>query len=242
MTLNETSPASAAPRASALNARPAAPLDRLAARPLTGRLTLAALALVIVVGAGFALRPITAEMPLLVSLSALHVGAVQAVTLGVYAALEPPFAICLAVVTAGLVWARLHSWRVGLWFGLSVAVAWLPVWIIKQLVHRERPDALLLAHPLTPTPHDLGYPSGHTAFVTVFAVVLATLLAGSRWRGLAVTLGALAVAMVALSVLLDGVHYPSDTLASMAWGLAVTPAVTVIVARVVNRGGALLRR
>jgi undecaprenyl-diphosphatase len=38
-------------------------------------------------------------------------------------------------------------------------------------------------------------------------------------------IGAALVVVVALSVLIDGVHYPTDVLASLAYGLAVTPAV-----------------
>jgi undecaprenyl-diphosphatase len=38
-------------------------------------------------------------------------------------------------------------------------------------------------------------------------------------------IGAALVVVVALSVLIDGVHYPTDVLASLVYGLAVTPAV-----------------
>ncbi|QEV22063.1 phosphatase PAP2 family protein [Streptomyces alboniger] len=90
---------------------------------------------------------------------------------------------------------------------------------------------------------NLSYPSGHTAFLTAFALVMA-LLAISQFRigrtagaslVLAASLGAGAAmgwAQVAL-----GAHYPTDVLGGWCTALAVVPATAWLVDRVADRLG-----
>lgn len=46
-----------------------------------------------------------------------------------------------------------------------------------------------------------------------------------RWHATATIIGAAAVAVAALALVTDGVHFPSDVIASVVWTLAVAPAV-----------------
>lgn len=83
----------------------------------------------------------------------------------------------------------------------------------------------------------LAYPSGHTAFLTALALVLALLAAGrldlGRAAGTALVLAAALVAGAAMgwAQAALGRHYPTDTLGGWCTALAVTPASAWIVDR-----------
>nr|WP_223182941.1 MULTISPECIES: phosphatase PAP2 family protein [unclassified Streptomyces] len=83
----------------------------------------------------------------------------------------------------------------------------------------------------------LSYPSGHTAFATAFALVVALLATGrlglGRTAGLSLLLvSALlaGVAMGAAQVALSA-HYPTDTLGGWCTALALTPATAWLIDR-----------
>ncbi|MFC8390813.1 phosphatase PAP2 family protein [Streptomyces sp. NPDC057238] len=89
---------------------------------------------------------------------------------------------------------------------------------------------------------NLSYPSGHTAFLTAFVLVVALLATGRRGPGgtagtslvLAAALAAGAAmgwAQVAL-----GAHYPTDALGGWCTALAVTPATAWLADRVAGAG------
>ncbi|MFE5791102.1 phosphatase PAP2 family protein [Streptomyces sp. NPDC056503] len=84
----------------------------------------------------------------------------------------------------------------------------------------------------------LAFPSGHTAFLTAFALVVALLATGrlglGRPAGTALVLGAGLAAGAAMGwaqVVLDA-HYPTDVLGGWCTALAVVPAVGWAVDRV----------
>ncbi|MFJ8233320.1 phosphatase PAP2 family protein [Streptomyces sp. NPDC094448] len=88
----------------------------------------------------------------------------------------------------------------------------------------------------------LSYPSGHTAFLTAFAVMVALLAAGRL--GLGRTAGTLLVLAAALAagaamgwaqVALNA-HYPTDTLGGWGTALAVIPATAWLVDRWAGTG------
>ncbi|MFC9678535.1 phosphatase PAP2 family protein [Streptomyces sp. NPDC056948] len=90
---------------------------------------------------------------------------------------------------------------------------------------------------------NLSYPSGHTAFLTAVALVVALLATGrlglGRTAGTVLVLaaalvagGAMGWAQVAL-----GAHYPTDTLGGWCTALAVVPATAWLVDRTADAGG-----
>ncbi|MEV5608917.1 phosphatase PAP2 family protein [Streptomyces sp. NPDC052225] len=91
-------------------------------------------------------------------------------------------------------------------------------------------------------PDNLSYPSGHTAFATALAVVVALIVSG--WRGLGRTAGTVLVLAVALAAgaamgwaqVSLGAHYPTDVLAGWCTALAVVPATAWCVDRVADSG------
>ncbi|MFF8592231.1 phosphatase PAP2 family protein [Streptomyces sp. NPDC015220] len=88
---------------------------------------------------------------------------------------------------------------------------------------------------------NLSYPSGHTAFLTALALVVALLATGRL--GLGRTAGTslvLAAALVAGAVMgwaevALGAHYPTDALGGWCTALAVTPATAWLVDRTADR-------
>ena len=90
--------------------------------------------------------------------------------------------------------------------------------LLKNLVERSRPfDVIQALTPLIPSPRDFSFPSGHTA--SSFAA------AGVFFRNLPRRLGVPALilaALIGVSRLYVGVHYPSDVLFGMLSGLALS--------------------
>ncbi|MEU8529143.1 MULTISPECIES: phosphatase PAP2 family protein [Streptomyces] len=87
----------------------------------------------------------------------------------------------------------------------------------------------------------LSYPSGHTAFLTAIALVVALLVTGRLGLGKAVgTSLVLASALVAGAAMgwaqvALGAHYPTDTLGGWCTALAVVPATAWLVDRTADR-------
>ena len=163
-----------------------------------------------------------------VALNQLHTGVVGSIANGVYSLFSPVPAVILTAVLAGLIWAVTRQLRVAVTFAVIVAVTWLPSAVIKALVHRARPDSSMLSHPFTPFPVDASYPSGHTVFITALVIAVFFLVSGRRARTVAAIVGAIVVAIVAVALLIDGVHFPTDVLASIVWSLAVAPLVLML--------------
>ncbi|MER7848391.1 phosphatase PAP2 family protein [Kitasatospora sp. NPDC096077] len=96
--------------------------------------------------------------------------------------------------------------------------------------------ATLLKHLVGRTIHgdNLSYPSGHTAFATALALVVALLATRGRGReGLGPVLGAalLAGAAMGWAQIALGAHYPTDVLGGWCTALAVVPATGRLVDR-----------
>ena len=162
-------------------------------------------------------------------MNGLHTGLIGAVTSFFYYAFEPPLAV-LYVVLIGIVLAcRRADYRVLFTFGATVAFTWLPIVILKMLFYRPRPDAALLPHAPVISPTDWSFPSGHMTFIMALAIAVFfftnSLRSGKQTtadriaRIVAVTL----VPVLAISVLIVGVHYPTDILFSLGWAGMFTP-------------------
>ncbi|MFI5567327.1 phosphatase PAP2 family protein [Streptomyces sp. NPDC051740] len=89
---------------------------------------------------------------------------------------------------------------------------------------------------------NLSYPSGHTAFLTAFVLVVALLVTGRRGlggtAGTSLVLGAALVAGAAMgwAQVALGAHYPTDALGGWCTALAVTPATAWLADRVAGAG------
>jgi undecaprenyl-diphosphatase len=132
--------------------------------------------------------------------------------------------------TLGLVWVAIALvlavlWRrPSLFLTLVVAdvIADLLAELGKAVFHRHRPFETQLGPPTSTH----SFPSGHSATAFACATVLASL--APRWRVPFFVLAAL----IALSRLYNGVHYPTDVVAGSALGVVVGLAVL----RVSKRG------
>jgi membrane-associated phospholipid phosphatase len=186
---------------------------------------LAVVAVIVITGVGFALG--TVDLGLSKALNALHTGALGAFTDGVYHVISPAPAIAITFVVVGVIWWRTRDLRPALAFGGTIAITWIPSAVVKEIVHRARPDVAVLPHPF-PVQPDPGYPSGHTVYITAFVIALIWLLRENRWHRVVLVAGTVAIVVVFFAVSIDAVHYPTDAAASILWSLAVAPGVRVV--------------
>ncbi|MFI9362741.1 phosphatase PAP2 family protein [Kitasatospora sp. NPDC053057] len=117
--------------------------------------------------------------------------------------------------------------------GLTVGAATLLKHLVGRTIHGE----------------NLSYPSGHTAFATALALVVAMLATGRQGRnGPAVGLGLAALAALVAGAAMGwaqvalGAHYPTDALAGWCTALAVVPATARLVDRTADRMADVSRR
>ncbi|MBB1246810.1 phosphatase PAP2 family protein, partial [Streptomyces durbertensis] len=132
-------------------------------------------------------------------------------------------ALLVAVGVAGCLVLRWPRAAVLLVAGTGVAVG--VTRLLKPLVGRTIYEG------------NLAYPSGHTAFLTAFALVVALLVAGrlglGRTGGTLLVLAAGLVAGTAMgwAQVALGAHYPTDAVGGMGTAFAVVPAVAWLVDR-----------
>jgi undecaprenyl-diphosphatase len=118
-------------------------------------------------------------------------------------------------------WSRTRRFASALAVAIVVQAVW--VWAVKLAVGRVRPwIALGLAPPLG-APHDGSFPSGHASgsfcVAAFLAVALPFVWRAPAWKVRLASLGALAVAaLIALSRVYLGAHFPSDVLAGAVGG------------------------
>ena len=103
---------------------------------------------------------------------------------------------------------------VSVWFG------WLISHLLKQFYDRPRPD--LVEH--LDTVHTASFPSGHAMMSTVIyltmAVVVAHFYRETRVRVYVLFVAVLVPALVGITRIMLGVHWPSDVLAGWSLGVA----------------------
>lgn len=188
----------------------------------------AAIGIVLILVIGLVIRTSRFDFAVVKFLNGYHNGAIGSAANAVYTIFEPAPAIVGTVVLTGIVLAITRNLRVASTFAVTIAATWLSLAVVKLIVHRPRPDSSLLPFPFTPAQVDASYPSGHTAFVTALVVTIVLGIAVRRSRWIAGIIGALLIVGVATALVVDGVHFPSDVIASIVWGIVVAPLARTI--------------
>ena len=131
-------------------------------------------------------------------------------------------------ITAGVAMAITKKYRrTGILLLICLAATWLlNDLVVKNLIQRPRPYlALSELKVLVPLRTDFSFPSGHTSTSFACAFVV-TRVNGRRW-----VWAYLVAAMIALSRLFVGIHYPSDVLAGAVFGTLSAAVVSVLALR-----------
>ena len=170
-------------------------------------------------------------------LNELHTGVLGSLATVIYSVLSPVPAVVITAVIAAVILAATRRIRVAITFAGVVAVTWLPSAGMKFLIHRARPDVSTLTHPVAHQPVDASFPSGHMVFVVAVLVAFALLARPGAWRVLTVIAGTIFTVLVGLALVVDGVHYATDVLASVLWSVTVGPLVCALCARFILQQG-----
>ncbi len=134
-----------------------------------------------------------------------------------------PIMAAITALLIGVLALRRQPWQA--WFvTLAIGGASALNVLLKLEFHRSRPQ--IVPH-LVPE-SDFSFPSGHASVSTAVVLTLIALLWPTRWRWIAVTLGLGFVALVGVSRVYLGVHYPSDVLAGWAVTSAWVGATTLL--------------
>ncbi|PNW10564.1 undecaprenyl-diphosphatase [Microbacterium sp. AG157] len=198
--------------------------------------------IVVLLAAGFVLRFVPIDVAFSNAVHHLHVSVLTQVAEGFYRSLKPLPAAGIMVVATVAVGLLSRRWQVALAFFGGVAVTWGLAEAAKLVVDRPRPGmSEAMTHAVGATA-DPSFPSGHVAFTASFAAVLICALWATRWRALGIVVGVVLVVGMSVSVVIIGVHYAGDALASIVWVAGVYPAVRAVGALLIPRVGALLFR
>lgn len=216
-----------------------APPTRLRAAVVTALATVVALIVL-----GFVLRAVPVDLALSRAVHHLHGSGIAPIAEGFYRALKPLPAAGIMLVATVCVGFGTRRWRTALLFLGTVAVTWGSAEAAKLIVDRPRPGLAHAVAPVIGSVTDASFPSGHVAFTASFALALVVVLWATRWRLVAVAGGVLLVAAMSVSVVVIGVHYAGDVVASVIWVAGVFPAVraggAMLIARLETRS--VLRR
>ena len=128
---------------------------------------------------------------------------------------DPTVLISASVVIAALLWFAGHRHLPFAFVAITMLGRTLSE-AQKYWIGRARPD--LEAHLVVVKTSS--FPSGHANSSMIFYLMLALVLAsGTKWRGIAVAGALIMSAMVGLSRVMLGVHWPSDVIGGWAFGL-----------------------
>lgn len=197
-------------------------------------LCIAILGATIVLSSGFLLQNSAVDLPCVQWFNAHRTGRFGAIVDWVYVTFLPRkaaiYTIVLIVILALLHRPTLHPWI----FGLTILLSWAPLWGAKFIFARERPALALLPHPTDSLQAGWSYPSGHSAFFGVVAVSLVLLVTTYEFpnayvariaRVIAISVAGTLMFVIWLTVVTRGVHFPTDSAASLLWAATVTPLV-----------------
>jgi membrane-associated phospholipid phosphatase len=176
-----------------------------------------------VAGAGV----VPGERALLIGLHAATGGPVEraAVVISDLSNLMPLTVVAAGVLAVLLIVRRRQDVAL---FVPAVAVVWAVNPLLKDLVGRPRPGLW----PLPESVSEYAFPSGHAADSAALVAGLLLVVRGRRRRIAAAVVGAAWLALVGLSQLVLGRHYPTDLLGGWLWA----GAWVILVATAAPRG------
>ncbi|MEX5295452.1 phosphatase PAP2 family protein [Kocuria sp. CPCC 205268] len=159
------------------------------------------------------------ESEVLHRLGAVRPGVLDVLALVLHHAFSTPgtFAI-IAALTAWLALARRRPWDAA-GFAVTALCGWAAVGMVQVAVGRPRPAGTATAEPLVLVEGLTSFPSGHAGAALAVAAAFCLAVRRSRFASAALVAGLGTAALVGLSRLYLGVHYPLDVLASapVAW-------------------------
>ena len=122
--------------------------------------------------------------------------------------------------------------KAGLVSLISMVVCYIIVNLgIKPAVARLRPyDAYPFLHPIVPPQKEYSFPSGHTVNGFACSTILVRMLPKKAWLPLVIL-----AAVIALTRLYVGVHYPSDVIAGFLIALALSQIVWILYTNILRR-------
>ena len=125
-----------------------------------------------------------------------------------------PLAVLIAAVLLSL---HRHREAGLLLIGFGGAALW--VHLAKMLLDRPRPD---LVQPLIALPTDASFPSAHTVQIVAFALCMVLIIRRTlpEWQFVAMVVAFVLVVVVGASRVYLQVHFPSDVLGGVAFGIA----------------------
>ncbi|KRB47263.1 MULTISPECIES: phosphatase PAP2 family protein [unclassified Terrabacter] len=139
-------------------------------------------------------------------------------------ATQPKWVYIIASGVCLVVWRRHRELATRcLWAFLTMMVAWNLQLVLKEVVRRARP---VVSDPVSHAP-GYSFPSGHVANAAAIATVMTLLLwpvlspVARRWLVAGLTAY---VVLTALDRVFLGVHYPSDVLAGVLFGIGLGTA------------------
>ena len=112
------------------------------------------------------------------------------------------------------------AWRLA----ITIIGAYGVAYIAKHFIGRARPEELLADVNVRATESGMGFPSGHATLSTVIALTILPYL--PRWVAYVVV--PLFIALVCLSRLYLGVHFPLDVIGGIAIGTAAVSFVRIL--------------
>ncbi|HET8594106.1 MAG TPA: phosphatase PAP2 family protein [Intrasporangium sp.] len=136
---------------------------------------------------------------------------------------QPRWLYIVGTVVCLVVWRRFGLLTRAAWAFVTMMVAWNLQLMLKLVVQRARP---VVSDPVSHAP-GYSFPSGHAANAAAVAAVLLLLLwplLGVVGRRVALALATLVVIGTALDRVYLGVHFPSDVVAGILFGVGLAVA------------------
>ena len=121
--------------------------------------------------------------------------------------------------------------KTALFLVLSILIIAFLNTMLKDLIQRPRPE-VSADRILVPQDKEFSFPSGHASIVAGCAVTTAILFSNSARRKIIVCFVMLEAALVCLSRVYVGVHYPSDILGGILLGAGISLGLIAIRGRI----------